>query len=98
MSLVRRDWFPEALALLELMHPNAEGELADEIARWHRLAREGHLDQPHGSAPAAPGSEPQGEQGQRRRRRRRGGRRRRRGGRGGGGDEPIDSGPVAVSE
>lgn len=86
MSLVRRDWFPEALALFELMHPNAEGEIADEIARWHRLSREGHIDQP-----AAPPGAPQGEAGAPRRRRRRGGRRRRRGGRGNGGGEPIDT-------
>jgi poly(A) polymerase len=87
MSLVRRDWFPEALALLELMHPNADGEMGDEIARWHRLAREGHLEQPA----AAPGDPAQPAAPGQRRRRRRGGRRRRRGGRGGGGGTPIDT-------
>ncbi|MGZ3441768.1 MAG: polynucleotide adenylyltransferase PcnB, partial [Polyangia bacterium] len=45
MALVRRDWFGDALQLFELMHPHAEGEVADEIARWHRLMREGG-DQP----------------------------------------------------
>src|SRR5262249_51771476 len=66
MALVRRDWFGEALAVFELMHPGAEGEVADEIARWHRLLREAHLH-PQGSPeePLAPGEEP------RKRRRRR---------------------------
>jgi poly(A) polymerase len=82
MALVRRDWFADALQLFELMHPNAEGEVAEEIARWHRLMREGGGDHPpptgtSGGPPspgAATGDEPK------RRRRRRGGRRRRRGG------------------
>jgi poly(A) polymerase len=83
MALVRRDWFGDALTLFELMHPGAEGEVADEIARWHRLMREGGGDHPPptgtsggppASAGAATGDEPK------RRRRRRGGRRRRRGG------------------
>jgi poly(A) polymerase len=87
MALVRRDWFGEALSLYELMHPHAEGEIADEIARWHRLMREGEQHQqppahaPHARAPhpqvAAAGDE-SGEP-RKRRRRRRGGRRRRRG-------------------
>jgi poly(A) polymerase len=81
MALVRRDWFGDALTLFELMHPHAEGEVADEIARWHRLMREGgeHPSPPTGGhAPhahaAAEGGEPR-----KRRRRRRGGRRRKRG-------------------
>jgi hypothetical protein len=53
MTLVRRDWFDEALALFELLHPQAEGELADEIARWHRLRRDGHANA--AAAPAADG-------------------------------------------
>ncbi len=79
MALVRRDWFVDALTLFELMHPNAEGEVADEIARWHRLMRDGGDHPPHaraghgGEEAAAPGGE------RKRRRRRRGGRRRRRG-------------------
>ena len=77
MTLVRRDWFGDALALFELMHPGAEGEVADEIARWRRLAREGeppHARPAHAAAPVESGEagEPR-----RRRRRRRGGRRRR---------------------
>jgi poly(A) polymerase len=82
MALVRRDWFDEALTVFELMHRPPEAEVADEIARWHRLRREGHAPpareapaaHAHGEAEAAPdGQEPR-----RRRRRRRGGRRRRR--------------------
>ena len=91
MALVRRDWFAEALAIFELMHPNAEGEVADEISRWHRLLRE-----PHGQegpreteAPAraaASSAAPSDDNDPaRRRRRRRGGRRRRRGAPSGGG-------------
>jgi len=81
MALVRRDWFADALQLFELMHPGAEGEIADEIARWHRLMREGGDHPPpsgaggHVAGPAAADGEPR-----KRRRRRRGGRRRRRGG------------------
>jgi poly(A) polymerase len=90
MALVRRDWFDEALALFELMHHPAEGEMADEIARWHRLRRESHApgrgpahegaDDTAGSAAASPSSPspPSGDEPRRRRRRRRGGRRRRR--------------------
>jgi hypothetical protein len=81
MALVRRDWFDEALAVYELMHPAAEGEIAEEIARWHRLRRDGHAG-PEREAELAPVGEPQA----RRRRRRRGGRKRRgRGGAGNGG-------------
>jgi poly(A) polymerase len=81
MALVRRDWFGDALTLFELMHPNAEGEVADEIARWHRLMREGSDHPPHGRGPHAAGEEgagalPAGGD-RKRRRRRRGGRRRR---------------------
>jgi poly(A) polymerase len=80
MSLVRRDWFDEALAVFELMHPSPEGEVADEIARWHRLRRESHQHpHPAGAPPPAEGP-PQADGQPRRRRRRRGGRRRRRGG------------------
>ncbi len=42
MALVRRDWFDEALALFQIMHPQPEGDLADEIQRWNRLRHEGH--------------------------------------------------------
>jgi poly(A) polymerase len=86
MALVRRDWFPDALQLFELMHPHAEGEVAEEIARWHRLMREGggdHPPPPSGRAPAAAGAaasdEAAGGEPRKRRRRRRGGRRRHRG-------------------
>ena len=84
MALVRRDWFADALQLFELMHPHAEGEVADEIARWHRLMREGGDHPPAGGhgAPAAPGASADDAAGvdpRKRRRRRRGGRRRHRG-------------------
>jgi poly(A) polymerase len=85
MALVRRDWFGDALALFELMHPHAEGEVADEIARWHRLVREGgeHPSPPHGRggahAAAGAAADDAGD-GRKRRRRRRGGKRRRHGG------------------
>jgi poly(A) polymerase len=79
MALVRRDWFGDALTLFELMHPAAEGEVGEEIARWHRLARDGAMSEPqapgranHHVHPADAAVEPR-----RRRRRRRGGRRRR---------------------
>jgi len=82
MALVRRDWFVDALTLFELMHPHAEGEVADEIARWHRLMREGGEHPPAGGGRAPQGAGAGGDEGgepRRRRRRRRGGRRRRRG-------------------
>ncbi|MGZ3443530.1 MAG: polynucleotide adenylyltransferase PcnB, partial [Polyangia bacterium] len=88
MALVRRDWFGDALQLFELMHPNAEGEVADEIARWHRLMREGGDHPPTGGrgAPIAAGGgggggsdDPAGGEPRKRRRRRRGGKRRRKG-------------------
>jgi len=96
MALVRRDWFTDALMLFELMHPHAEGEVADEIARWHRLMREGGEHLPPGggggrSAAAPGGGEDAGEP-RKRRRRRRGGRRRRRPG---DGSEPSISHPAA---
>ncbi len=77
MALVRRDWFGEALALYELMNPQPEGEIADEIARWHRMAQE--TDAPNRPPGEAAGATPAGEEPRKRRRRRRGGRRRRRG-------------------
>jgi poly(A) polymerase len=82
MALVRRDWFADALQLFELMHPNADGEIADEIARWHRLMREGGGDHPPptGTSGAPPSPAAEAGEGPKRRRRRRGGRRRRRGG------------------
>jgi poly(A) polymerase len=85
MALVRRDWFPDALQLFELMHPHAEGEVADEIARWHRLMREGgeHPAPPAGGRPAhaaaASDEASSGGEPRKRRRRRRGGKRRHRG-------------------
>ena len=83
MALVRRDWFGDALQLFELMHPHAEGEVADEIARWHRLMREGGGEHPPptgtSGGPSSEGGAATGD-GPKRRRRRRGGRRRRRGG------------------
>jgi poly(A) polymerase len=86
MALVRREWFADALALFELMHPGAEGEVADEIARWHRLAREGVSEhaRPAAAGHAGPAAAAAGETSsnseadRKRRRRRRGGRRRRR--------------------
>ncbi len=54
MALVRRDWFGDALQLFELMHPHAEGEVADEIARWHRLMRDGSDHPPPGGRSAEP--------------------------------------------
>jgi poly(A) polymerase len=99
MALVRRDWFSEALAIFELMHPGADGEVAEEIARWHRLLREPHRHEPleaHGHVGHAPHAHPGdhaqqlGPDGQpRRRRRRRGGRRRR--GRGAGAPESTQA-------
>jgi poly(A) polymerase len=83
MALVKRDWFDEALALFQIMHPQPQGDVADELQRWHRLRHEGHAPPPGNSAsgehPAAAPEHPSpmGE-GPRRRRRRRGGRRRRR--------------------
>jgi poly(A) polymerase len=83
MALVRRDWFGDALTLFELMHPHAEGEVADEIARWHRLMREGgeHPPSPSGGRGPQGAAGPVGDDGEprRRRRRRRGGKRRHRG-------------------
>jgi poly(A) polymerase len=81
MALVRRDWFADALTLFELMHPHAEGEVADEIARWHRLMREGgeHPQPGGGRGPQGASGDDAGGGPPRRRRRRRGGRRRRRG-------------------
>jgi poly(A) polymerase len=84
MALVRREWFNDALALFELMHPQPEAEVADEIARWHRLTREGSAEHPRAAAgptaiAAAATAESNGDSADRkRRRRRRGGRRRRR--------------------
>jgi poly(A) polymerase len=71
MALVRRDWFAEALALIELMHPEPEAELTDEIGRWHRLLRDGGSSGEGAQEGGPPGGDPK-----RRRRRRRGGRRR----------------------
>jgi poly(A) polymerase len=92
MALVRRDWFAEALAVFELMHPRAEGEVAEEIARWHRLLREAHLH-PQGGGEEQPAAGAAGEEPHKRRRRRRGGRRRRRGG---GGSAPATDGGLAA--
>jgi poly(A) polymerase len=82
MALVRREWFADALTLFELMHPQPESEVADEIARWHRLGREGaaeHARPASHAGAAGPAAEANGEGAERkRRRRRRGGRRRRR--------------------
>ncbi|HYU11135.1 MAG TPA: polynucleotide adenylyltransferase PcnB [Stellaceae bacterium] len=58
MALVRREWFGDALSLFELMHPGAEGEIGDEISRWHRLGREG--EPPPRTASAAAGSSSSG--------------------------------------
>ncbi len=104
MTLVRRDWFAEALAIYELMHRGAEGETAEEIARWHRMLRDSHAA-PHPHAHGEHGEHerpaPEGEaaaggdsqEPRKRKRRRRGGRRRRRGqGGGGGGEAPVSSG------
>jgi poly(A) polymerase len=71
MALVRREWFMDALRLCDLLHPEPDAELADELARWHRLARDGADTPESAAAPAEP---------RRRRRRRRGGRGRNRGG------------------
>jgi poly(A) polymerase len=76
MALVRRDWFDEALALFEIMHPSPQGEVADELARWHRLRSEGHAPPPQHSEGGHPHHG--GEAASKKRRRRRGGRRRRR--------------------
>lgn len=78
MALAKREWFPEALALFELMHPTPDASLAEEIQRWQRLLREGQHAEQRPAAPAEAAAGP-AEPG-RRRRRRRGGRRRRRGG------------------
>jgi hypothetical protein len=85
MALVRRDWFDEALALFEIMHPQAQGDIADELGRWQRLRNEGHTPPPapegaQGEGRSAPpaGEGSLGEGGPRRRRRRRGGRNRHR--------------------
>jgi poly(A) polymerase len=85
MALARRDWFADALALFELLNPAAEGEVADEIARWKRMLHDSHHAPPHEHAGehapphAPPHAHETGPDGQpRRRRRRRGGRRRRR--------------------
>jgi len=88
-SLVRREWFNDALLLFELMHPGAGDEIQEELARWRRLARESTISPsqnaaPGSGAPAADGGddEPEGTMVDsdptepRRRRRRRGGRRR----------------------
>jgi poly(A) polymerase len=83
MALVRRDWFDEALALFQIMHPNPQGEVADELQRWQRLRHEGHAPPPHGPhgqphAHAEGQGEAHADGPPKRRRRRRGGRRRRR--------------------
>jgi poly(A) polymerase len=94
MTLVRRDWFDEALALFQIMHPSPQGEVADELNRWHRLRHEGHTPPPqhaqehgHGHAPADGDGQPK------RRRRRRGGRRRRRAGNA---TTPADAAPESA--
>jgi poly(A) polymerase len=69
MALVRRDWFLEALTLFELMHPDPDFELAEEISRWQRLVRDGTGFSEGAQEGTAAGSE-------RKKRRRRGGRRR----------------------
>jgi len=85
-SLVRREWFNDALMLFELMHPGADDVLQEELARWRRLARESLGPPPattttaEVSAPASPDdteADPSDPNAPRRRRRRRGGRRRR---------------------
>jgi poly(A) polymerase len=79
MALVRRDWFDEALALFQIMHPSPQGEVADELARWNRLRHDSHAPPPHHGEHAHPhGDGHPAEAGPKRRRRRRGGRRRRR--------------------
>jgi hypothetical protein len=113
MTLVRRDWFAEALAIYELMHRGAEGETAEEIARWHRMLRDSHSaphahahgehgehERPAHESEAAAGGDG-GNEPRKRRRRRRGGRRRRRGqgGGAGGGEAPVSGdGFAAKSE
>jgi poly(A) polymerase len=91
MALVKRDWFDEALALFQIMHPQPQGDVADELQRWHRLRHEGHAPPPGAEHPAsgAPHPAPMGEGG-RRRRRRRGGRRRRR--------QPSDLAPATTTQ
>ena len=66
MAMVRRDYFPEALLLYEMVAV-AEGRTTEDVERWHRL-RDG----------AGGRAEDPQRTGRKRRRRRRGGRRRRR--------------------
>jgi poly(A) polymerase len=70
-AMVRRDYFPEAIALYEMI-ARSEGRPIDDVERWTRL-RAGVGE----GAPAA-GAEDAERTGRKRRRRRRGGRRRRR--------------------
>ncbi len=89
-SLVRREWFNDALLLFELMHPGSGDEVQEELARWRRLARESTISPSQsGAAPVASATTDGGDDepettmvdsdptAPRRRRRRRGGRRRR---------------------
>ncbi len=85
MSLVRRDWFHEALLLFEILHPMVAEGTAEILQRWRRLEA-GEEDGEGGGAtaasaaattPAPEGSEPAGNGDRPRRRRRRGGRGRR---------------------
>ena len=70
MAMVRRDYFPEALLLFDLLNRATDGD-PDDVERWRRLEREG-------SRQSGNGDGADGARDSRRRRRRRGGRRRRR--------------------
>ena len=69
-ALARREFFPDALLLYELVHGETDATVGDELRRWRALV---------GVAPAegaahGEGAEPRGDEPLRRRRRRRGGR------------------------
>jgi poly(A) polymerase len=47
MALARREWFADAVTLFELLNTSPEPEVAEELQRWHRLAREAQHEEHH---------------------------------------------------
>lgn len=92
LTLVRRDYFAEALEVYELLAPIFSPDTAteEEIGRWRKLVGEAEREAPRSSVEGSPGAESvDGEAGQRRRRRRRGGRKHK-------GEGGPPTGPIAA--